>query len=791
MLKKISDYLGVKIHVQIVDEPLEDEAKGQSVSRNQSLPWDLLTDYCRSVRITIKKKSEINFSQIIQEYLEKSEQKGQEIARPPIVSIMGHIDHGKTTLLDTIRQTQVQKKEAGGITQKVTVSQCQFHGQKITFLDTPGHSDFIKMRQRGISLTDLVILVIDAKDGVMSQTSEIIDYLHQYNLPIIVFINHKKPAETDNETNLNRIRTQLQEKGLTPLEWGGEIIMISGNAREQDSTRHLMENILFFADFKANLSRPAQGVVIDSYLHPQTGSQINELLVQDGELKEKDIIFLNGKFSKVKMMLGIDGKKTTAVGPSDISRVIGVNIQAELGDRFLVINNEKIIAVLTADSQNSLEALIELIKKQTTSDFNFSIIYATVGNLNNFALDLTKVTNSTVLTFGLLSPIQIKTLKENNIPFFSSKIIYEISEKLDEIISIVSGKISRNKRVYVLQGKEEKKVFVGEIKSLESKNESKAEVISGQECGIVLKGFDKFQEGDKIVAFHRYEREISHILYKMIQEYNLPSFSLSYCEISARGENVKIYLSFAQEGNHEKLLNLLNKEYLQLIKKEIVRSLSIALFTEIFVRYLASRPSSRKMIFNNFFIDVTYSLIRLPYHFLRPIVKPRKKIFVNSEKDIIRFINNLTTDNILEKSEAKLVQSAFNFDELKVIGFKDDMSYSEIQNIHSQHFFTRYPVFNKKKEIIGIFNMEVFYWRLIKNKKARWQDYIDKKIVCFSPNDKLDTVLAKLQASNCRLAIIQEKKRLSGIITLQDVLSTLVGKIRDEREILLLPRRLD
>ncbi|CAJ0902768.1 10260_t:CDS:2, partial [Entrophospora sp. SA101] len=253
----------------------------------------------------------------------------------------------------------------------------------------------------------------------------------------------------------------------------------------------------------------------------------------DGELKEKDIIFLNGKFSKVKMMLGIDGKKTTAVGPSDISRVIGVNIQAELGDRFLVINNEKIIAVLTADSQNSLEALIELIKKQTTSDFNFSIIYATVGNLNNFALDLTKVTNSTVLTFGLLSPIQIKTLKENNIPFFSSKIIYEISEKLDEIISsqqeveeveevvgtalvrvvfefskgniagcqVVSGKISRNKRVYVLQGKEEKKVFVGEIKSLESKNESKAEVISGQECGIVLKGFDKFQEGDKIVAF--------------------------------------------------------------------------------------------------------------------------------------------------------------------------------------------------------------------------------------------------------------------------------------------------
>jgi len=177
-----------------------------------------LSDYCQSIKIGITKKNEINFSQIVQEYLEKSNQEGSLVSRPPIVSIMGHIDHGKTTLLDTIRQTQVQKKEAGGITQKVSVSQVEFQNQKITFLDTPGHSDFIKMRQRGVSLTDLVVLVIDAKDGIMSQTAEIIDYLHQYNLPVIVFINHKKPAETDHETNLNRIRTQLQEKGLTPLE---------------------------------------------------------------------------------------------------------------------------------------------------------------------------------------------------------------------------------------------------------------------------------------------------------------------------------------------------------------------------------------------------------------------------------------------------------------------------------------------------------------------------------------------------------------------------------------------
>jgi translation initiation factor IF-2 len=150
--------------------------------------------------------------------LEKNESDGQLISRPPIVSIMGHIDHGKTTLLDTIRKTNIQKREAGGITQKVTVSQVDFQGKKITFLDTPGHGDFIKMRKGGISLTDLVILVIDAKDGIMSQTEEIINYLHEYNLPVIIFINHKKAVETDNELNLNRVRSQCQEKGLTPLD---------------------------------------------------------------------------------------------------------------------------------------------------------------------------------------------------------------------------------------------------------------------------------------------------------------------------------------------------------------------------------------------------------------------------------------------------------------------------------------------------------------------------------------------------------------------------------------------
>ncbi|CAI2192554.1 16667_t:CDS:10, partial [Funneliformis geosporum] len=526
-------------------------AKGQIISHNQPLSWDLLTDYCQNIKIEIKKKSGINFNQIIQEYLKKDWQKGQLVARPPVVSIMGHIDHGKTTLLDTIRQTQVQKKEIGGITQKVSASQIEFQNQKITFLDTPGHSDFIKMRQRGISLTDLVVLVIDAKDGVMEQTKEIINYLLLYELPVIVFINHKKLTETNHENNLNRIR-------------------VSGSARETTSIQNLLEVILLFSvDFKTEHSNSTHGVVIDSYLHSQTGSRISELLIQNGELKAGDIIFLSGKFGKAKMIFGLHGQKTTVAYPSDLVQVIGLNAPAELGDRFLVLSDEKAVVeiekelvehwgkkkkitspssekknvnlVLAADSQNSLEALTELIKKKTTANLNFSVVQVAMGSLNSFALDLARITNSTVLIFGYQpSQREIKTLKEDKISFFSSKIIYEIGDKLDEIISsqreveeveeivgtatvkkvfhfskgniagcqVVSGKINRNKQVYVLQGKEGKKIFSGEIKTLEINKVEKKEVSAGQECGIVLKGFNNFQEKDKIVSFHLIKRNV-------------------------------------------------------------------------------------------------------------------------------------------------------------------------------------------------------------------------------------------------------------------------------------------
>ncbi|CAH1764986.1 643_t:CDS:2 [Entrophospora sp. SA101] len=217
VIQLIENYLKIKILIQTPEE-MEKKNQGITISQEQNIPPKLIENYCQSRGIKAINQKDSSFNSIIEEYYCQINHSGELISRPPVVSVMGHVDHGKTTFLDTIRSSRVQKEEKGGITQKISIYQVNFQEKKITFCDTPGHSDFIKMRQRGISLTDLVILIIDAKEGIMSQTREIINYLHEYKLPIIVFLNHKKPAETDNEANLTKLKSQLQEQGLTPME---------------------------------------------------------------------------------------------------------------------------------------------------------------------------------------------------------------------------------------------------------------------------------------------------------------------------------------------------------------------------------------------------------------------------------------------------------------------------------------------------------------------------------------------------------------------------------------------
>jgi len=180
-----------------------------------------MIEYCNTINLKVKELYVNNFNYIIDEYLNNFRNNDINLLtqeKPAVIAFMGHVDHGKTTLIDTIRQTNVQQKEAGGITQKITVLQILFQNKKLFLLDSPGHVDFVKLRHKGVYLTDLIVLVIDSKDGIMEQTIEIIQYLHKYAIPCLVFVNNKKNNLSENKINLDRILNQLQEKNIIPIE---------------------------------------------------------------------------------------------------------------------------------------------------------------------------------------------------------------------------------------------------------------------------------------------------------------------------------------------------------------------------------------------------------------------------------------------------------------------------------------------------------------------------------------------------------------------------------------------
>jgi translation initiation factor IF-2 len=216
--------------------------KGVIINQSQNLSLELVNLYCQSRKIKVAKQEKSFFSSVIEEYFNQVCSKENLVSRPPIISIMGHVNHGKTTLLDTIQGTRIQAQEKGGITQKINVCQIVFQGKKITLLDTPGHQIFFEMRRKGTSLTDLVVLVIDASEGVMPQTKEVIQHIQQNKIPTIVFLNHKNLSLANDENNLNRLKSQLQRQGLIPAD------IVSGNAKEKSSTDELLGTILLLAE---------------------------------------------------------------------------------------------------------------------------------------------------------------------------------------------------------------------------------------------------------------------------------------------------------------------------------------------------------------------------------------------------------------------------------------------------------------------------------------------------------------------------------------------------------------
>lgn len=390
--------------------------------------------------------------------------------RPSVVTIMGHVDHGKTTLLDSIRHTKVTEGEAGGITQHIGAYQVVENGKKITFLDTPGHAAFTTMRARGAKITDITILVVAADDGVMPQTIEAINHAKAAEVPIIVAVNKMdKPA-----ANPDRVMQELTEHGLVPEAWGGDAIFVPISAKQGEGIDSLLEMILLVSEveeYKANPNRSAIGTVIEAQLDKGRGP-VATLLVQNGTLKIGDPIVVGNTFGRVRAMVNDLGRRVKEAGPSTPVEITGLNDVPQAGDRFVVFEDEKtarqvgearaqmalqasrgektrvslenlfeqmkqgemkdLNVIIKADVQGSAEALGASLQKIDVEGVNIKIIHSAAGAINESDITLAAASNAIVIGFNVRPDVNAKrTADAEKVDVRLHRIIYKVIEEIE------------------------------------------------------------------------------------------------------------------------------------------------------------------------------------------------------------------------------------------------------------------------------------------------------------------------------------------------------------------------
>ncbi len=446
----------------------------------------------------------------LEKYEEPDNEEDLEI-RPPVVTIMGHVDHGKTTLLDSIRKTKVVEGEAGGITQHIGAYQIEENGKKITFLDTPGHAAFTTMRARGAEVTDITILVVAADDGVMPQTVEAINHAKAAEVPIIVAVN-----KVDKESaNPDRVMQELTEYGLVPEAWGGETIFVPLSALTGKGIDELVEMILLVSEveeLKANPNRQAKGTVIEAELDKGRGS-VATLLVQTGTLHVGDPIVVGNTFGRVRAMVNDIGRRVKTAGPSTPVEITGLNDVPQAGDQFLVFKDEKtarsvgearaskqleeqrsdkaklslddlfeqikqgdvkdINIIVKADVQGSAEALTAALQKIEVEGVKVKIIHTGVGAITESDIILASASNAIVIGFNVRPDGNAKSTAEaENVDIRLHRIIYKV---IDEIEAAMKG---------MLDPEYEEKV-IGQVEVRQTFKVSKIGTIAG---GYVTEG---------------------------------------------------------------------------------------------------------------------------------------------------------------------------------------------------------------------------------------------------------------------------------------------------------------
>jgi translation initiation factor IF-2 len=499
------------------------------------------------------------------------------VPRAPVVTIMGHVDHGKTTLLDVIRKSDVAAGEAGGITQHIGAYTISFpHPERkkelaqITFLDTPGHAAFSSMRARGANVTDLVVLVVAANDGVMPQTLEALNHARAAKVSVLVAVNkidhpHANPL---------KVRQQLQDRGLVPDDWGGETIFVDVSALTKKGVDKLIEMILLQADLlelKANPDRRAKGNVIESGLEP--GGPTATVLVRKGTLRVGNVIICGQYYGRVRALINEEGKRQKEAGPSVAVKVLGLNGVPEAGLEFNVVEDEKaardlaeeraqeakalgqeaarakvtlenlfdqlassagkvLKLVVKADTQGSVEAIVDALKKIDSEKVSLEVIHSAVGTVTDSDVALASASRAVILGFHTRvdSGVADKA-KHEGVQIRLYAVIYELVDQVKEAMAgllepevkdttvgaaevrkvfelskgapvagcmVTSGRIVKGK-VRVRRRKEI--IYEGITQSLRRFQDEVNEVRAGMECGIRIDGFGEFQVGDSIECY--------------------------------------------------------------------------------------------------------------------------------------------------------------------------------------------------------------------------------------------------------------------------------------------------
>lgn len=571
--KKITlpSFVKVRDFAQILNLPVTDVIRtliknGVMATINEEVDFDTASIVAQDLGFEVSTEADLSISDFGLGFLNevlKSEKEENLVPRPPIVAIMGHVDHGKTTLLDTIRKTRVAEGESGGITQHIGAYQIKKNGKYITFLDTPGHEAFSEMRARGANVTDLIVLVVAADDGVRPQTLEVINRAKFTNTPLIVAINKvDKP-----DANVTRVKQELAGQGVLTEEWGGKIIAVEISAKQNQGIDNLLEMILLTAEvenFRANPKGQTLGTVIESKITHGKGATAS-VIVQNGTLKVGDIIVAGAAFGRIRSLEDEHGRKLKEAVPSSPAQISGLSEVSQAGDILQTVptlNEAKQIAVVAvkkqrshklsskqaiqgdlttktlnliikADVAGSLEAINQSIAKLKNDEVKINVISDGVGELNESDVLMASSSKATAIAFRTkVNPKAVALAKQKKVIVDSYEVIYELLEDITSAVikmftpeteKVTFGKakilaIFRTEKTQMIVGgrveegelkktgqiailRDGIEIGKGTVNELQHNKVAAKSVAIGEEFGIKIATSTKVKEGDVLESF--------------------------------------------------------------------------------------------------------------------------------------------------------------------------------------------------------------------------------------------------------------------------------------------------